>query len=244
MKMTNQCKILGTVLAMIALTLCSTAAFGVNKVSTLEFVSVVPSIGKYKGSIAYANARFDNGCYQFLVRRQDLGHLYLINPETKAYMKLPFHKATPVHDRFSNIKYINMEVIEGIKCSHYFCSGNIGDIQADYWATKEIKTLPEIADACCRYCGTPTGYGLPVRMLEKSQNRYEVFHFKKRLDTLKIQKCERDEVFFEVPKTYKLVTDQITLFSSDNGKLDADGVFFHSSAQDDMLMFGTKGLKR
>jgi hypothetical protein len=236
---------LGVSLATAAFLFWSGEALGADKIATWEFLSENSTVGKYKASIAYEQARFDNGCFVFLVRKSDYQQLYVLNPENKAYIKRSTEvKAEPhaTHLPFKKLKFINTEVIAGIKCSHYLCSCDSPLVHAEYWATQEIKVNPEIAIGCCRFSNAPTGYGLPIKLIEKLEIPGQPPRYNTRIKVLKAQKLTREPQFFQIPSDYKLVKDQLTLVSSDNGKLDADGIFFHTN--DAGVLFNRQGAKR
>ena len=79
-------------------------------------------------------------------------------------------------------------------------------------------------------------------MIEKLEIPGQLPHYHTRIKVLKAQKVTREPQFFQIPSDYKLVKDQLTLVSSDNGKLDADGVFFHTS--DDGVLFNPRSARR
>jgi hypothetical protein len=231
---------LGVALAIAALPLCSSGAFCANKIKTWELLSEDSTVGRYKASIAYDQARLDTGYFVFLIRSSDLKHMYIMNPENAAYVKEPiefFDTGKKYHPHFDKGKFIDTQVIAGIKCSHYLCSSNTPMLHADYWATTEFKLKPEMIKGYCHFTGAPIGYGTPIKLVEKLEIPGHIPRYFTRISVLKAKRLERENQFFQIPTNYKLVPDQVALISSDNGKLDPDGIFFHSQSSETLKLW-------
>lgn len=178
-----------------------------------EYIAYTGSYGRFKVVSIPNAAWFDSGVFRYSLKGPNYEIFRVFNPENKAYIETSvaaYAKQWAPPRQFPPLKKVGSEKIKDLKCDHY--QGVTKTSTLDCWYTQEVKAEKGLADAMCRLCAVPHGYGLPVLVKLQSIKKTspEIL-----FEVVKINRSKVAPSSLLVPKSYHYMKDQALFFFSD-----------------------------
>jgi hypothetical protein len=95
-------------------------------------------------------------------------------------------------------------------------------LDLEFWATKDKRIEPRMAEVCSIFCSVKPGYGMPLKILarKRGMQRITTEALEPVLDTVAVKKADVSPNMFRVPKGYKLAKSEMEVFIEEDSKHD------------------------
>ena len=210
------------------------------------------------GTSAYIRGKLGD----MLLIPPDYRYAFLINPDNKLFFPRAENAVGPEDHfsrLVTRVEPAGAAQIKGIKCQRYKVYGHERRSHgrhggrgvkagsgakgrggapgreiplADYWASREIGVGKPLAEAICRITGAPTGYGMPLRLVQFAGLHHDDGPAPfVRIELLSAERKQIPDSAFKIPGGYKKAKDITEFMFSDGGDFGKDGIddlFRHS----------------